>query len=116
MSDTQSRDRVHAARMLEAIEEAKVDAVEGFEAIARQGKDQKALRLDLIFLCESADRLPPAFRRANGGIDWDRLHDLRSHGLVHEYESFDPKDTWKFVTVEMPSIERKLRIAKFPKG
>jgi len=102
--------------MLEAIEEAKVDVAEGFEAIARQGKDQKALRLDLIFLCESADRLSPAFHKANGGIDWDRLHDLRSHGLVHEYESFDPEDAWRFVTADMPRIERKLRSAKFPKG
>jgi uncharacterized protein with HEPN domain len=116
LTDTRSRDRAHAARMLEAIEEAKVDAVEGFEAIAKQGKSQKALRLDLIFLCESADRLSPAFHKANRGIDWDRLHGLRSRSLVHEYESFDPEDAWKFVTDEMPSAERTLRNAKFPKG
>jgi uncharacterized protein with HEPN domain len=116
MRGTRSRDRVHAARMLEAIEEAKVDSAVGFGAIAKRGKDQKALRLDLIFLCESADRLSPAFHEANGGIDWDRLHDLRNHGLVHEYETFDAEDAWRFVTVEMPGIERRLRSAKYPKG
>jgi len=101
--------------MLEAIAEAKADSAVGLETIANPGKDQKALRLDLIFVCESADRLSPAFRKANGRIDWDRLHDLRSHGLVHEYESFDPEDAWRFVTAEMPELERRLRGAKYPK-
>ena len=99
MTAIRGRDKLYAERMLEAIAGARGDSAVGFPTIATPGKDQKALRLDLFFLCESADRLSPAFHAANGGIDWDRLHDLRNHGLVYEYESFEPEDAWRFVTI-----------------
>lgn len=116
MSPVRNRDRLQVSLMLEAIEQAKRDREVGFEAFAvPDSTARKVLRVDLIDLIESADHVSPAFRGANPALDWVRLAELRNHQLVHRYPELDPEDVWHFISKEMAIVERRLRLARFPK-
>jgi uncharacterized protein with HEPN domain len=78
--------------MIEAAEEAKIDAAEGKEVFMKGGMAQKAVLLDLIHLTESADGMSFSLTNQNSRIPWDRLRGLRSQGLVHHYVLVDLED------------------------
>jgi uncharacterized protein with HEPN domain len=111
-----SPDRLHLANMVRAIAEAAKDSADGRAAFLGDERTRKVILLDLVYLVESASRLSPAFRKSNPVVDWVRLTALRNEGIVHAYTEIDLEDVWAFVRDEVPTIGRRLRRARFPKG
>lgn len=102
------RDRFRVALMIEAAEEARRDSEIGREAFMNDRRRRAVLLLDLIHLTESADKLSAGFKKANPGIDWRRLRELRNEGLVHDYPEADFGDIWSFARDELPKLRRQM--------
>ena len=100
--------------MIDAAEEAKLDAAAGRDAFMAGGMMQKAVLLDLIHLTESAEKASQGLKKSNSSIGWERLSRLRNRGLVHDYAEVDLDDLWTFVSVELPRIRRQLNRLKYP--
>ncbi|MGD0587194.1 MAG: HepT-like ribonuclease domain-containing protein [Thermoplasmata archaeon] len=68
-------------------------------------------------LAEAAEKTSHAFKTANPGMPWDRLHPLR-HDVAHPYdlgaEPVNINQLWVFATKDAPRISRRLRDARFP--
>ena len=107
------RDHRRIVQMIEAAEEGLRDAACGREEFLSDRRSRSVILLDLIHLTESADRLSVAFKKANSGINWKRLSELRNRGLVHEYADADHEDIWRFVREELPKLKRRLGRVSF---
>ena len=63
---------------------------------------------------EAAHRLGASFQKANPGIPWAPMFELRNE-FSHPYEyGYDRERLWIFVRDQLPAIARKLRRPKFP--
>ncbi|MCI4326870.1 MAG: DUF86 domain-containing protein [Thermoplasmata archaeon] len=65
---------------------------------------------------EAANRLGASFQKANPGIPWSPIFEIRND-FSHPYErGYDRERLWRFVRDELPAIARKLRRPNFPNG
>jgi len=63
---------------------------------------------------EAGNALGVAFRKANPGIPWEPIFEIR-HDLSHPHQrAYDPEYLWKFARDDLPKITRKLRRAVYP--
>jgi len=63
---------------------------------------------------EAGNALGASFRRANPSIPWGPIFEIRND-LSHPYQrAYDPEKLWRFATVDLPRIARRLRSARFP--
>jgi uncharacterized protein with HEPN domain len=63
---------------------------------------------------EAAIRLGVSFQKANSGIPWAPIFELRNE-FSHPYEhAYDRERLWRFVRDQLPAIARKLRRPTFP--
>jgi uncharacterized protein with HEPN domain len=102
--------------MLEAAEEALRDSQTGRDSFLSDRKERSLILLDLIHLCESADRLSARTKKANSTVNWSRLSRLRNQGIVHNYPEADLEDIWRFVNQELPRLRRQLSRLEIPEG
>jgi uncharacterized protein with HEPN domain len=112
------RDLFRVTLMIEAAEEALRDSRVGRSRFFDDRKERSVILLDLIHLCESADRLSARAKKANPQVDWLRLSRLRNKGLVHDYPDVNLEDVWRFVCHELPRLRRQLARLKLlePEG
>ena len=115
MTIAHSRDRLRAAAMIQAAEEAKRDSAGGKESFIEPGLVQKAVMLDLIHLTDSAEKTSASLKKSNPRIPWDRLSRLRNRGLVHDYMEVDLEDLWSFLRDELPRLRKQLGGLKYPR-
>lgn len=63
---------------------------------------------------EAANTLGLSFQKANPGIPWSDVFEIRND-FSHPYQrAYDPEKLWRFVRDELPGIARKLRRPAFP--
>lgn len=115
MTTKTDRDRLRVTAMIQAAEEAKLDAAVGKEEFLEGGRSQKAVLLDLIHLTESADKASLGLKKLNPRIPWERLNGLRNRGLVHDYAEIDLDQVWAFVRDDLSRLRRQLDHTKFPR-
>ena len=63
---------------------------------------------------EAANALGVSFRKANSGVPWEPIFELRDD-LSHPYQqAYNPERLWRFVRDDFPRIVRHVRRAKLP--
>lgn len=104
-----SRDREHAARMLEKAEEIRVLARRG--RFPAEPATVERVHLRAIFIAESADHLSRSFKSKSPTL-WTKVRNFRTAAL-HTYETMDPETLAAFVRDDLPAIVAALRRARF---
>lgn len=63
---------------------------------------------------EAANTLGPSFQKANPGIPWADIYEMRND-FSHPYErAYDREKLWRFARDRLPRIARRLRRPNFP--
>lgn len=97
-----------------------LDMIEAAEKIEKyvtgMGQDQfladektiDAVARNLEIIGEAANRLPCAFTKEHGEVEWASIVGLR-HRIVHDYFGLDLAIIWTIVKRDLPSFRAKLR-------
>ncbi|MGA9839871.1 MAG: HepT-like ribonuclease domain-containing protein [Thermoplasmata archaeon] len=63
---------------------------------------------------EAANALGKPFQKANPGIPWTPIFDIRND-FTHPYQrTYDPEKLWRFVRGDLPRITQRLKRPVFP--
>ncbi len=110
MSTPSGRDLTCIAHMLESIGRVRTFVgrrrKRGFVA---NRMVQDAVIRNIAIIGEAANHLSPGLIAASASIPWRRIVGMRNL-LIHGYFDVDLDIVWRVVSIELPQLEKKLRL------
>jgi len=109
MSAAEYRNETRLEHMLRFLNRI-VSLAEGMsrDSLETDGDKHDALLHNFIMLGEAANRITRDFAAAYPDIPWSQVAGLR-HRLVHDYDEVNYDVLWEAMTVEVPSLLRRIK-------
>ncbi len=99
--------RVYLIHIRDCIQRIETYTAEGKTAFFADLKTQDAVIRNLQTLCESAQRLPDAWKAIRPEIDWRTIGDFRNV-LAHQYLDIDLDIVWNVVENYLPDLKQAI--------
>ena len=97
-------ERAYLEHILHCIARIREDSASGRDAVFQSATLQDAILRNLQVLCESAQRLSEASKRAHPGVNWRGIAGMRNV-LVHDYFVVDFEVVWQVVERDLRELE-----------
>jgi uncharacterized protein with HEPN domain len=77
---------------------------------------KRAVQHALLIIAEAAKHLPPAMKKTQPQVPWERIHGL-GNILRHEYRRVDPEILWSLITDRLADLDKAAAelLQNFPK-
>jgi uncharacterized protein with HEPN domain len=117
MKASEARVRLRVDRMLREAASAERYVAGGRERFfdIRTPEFRDGTELRALHFAESGTKVGQSFRKANPGIPWEDIDQLRND-LVHEYPEVKADKVWRFVHDDLPALVVKLKHARYPES